>query len=487
MLSATHRIHHCALHVQPGAEGAAADELAAVGRSLHAQMPAALQAACDATAPEGLWLVRRLCCRLAVDADDSALDLRLQAALRAALAASAFTDVQIERFADNDDALLACWGDALAGRSDRAWAWARLGYWPSSAQAGSAALAAVIETLAAQPPALRRRALAQAAARELLPRALAQVSIAQWCVLAAGLPGGEALRAALSAEVADRSLTQGGTQMPGALHEQAGQRASVAAHGSVEAAALAWLSSTAAARALAAAPLPPSLRGTAAVVTAWLAALEAQPSRLALPEAARELRTIAAALLAPLALAPARSPREALTPSQATSPRVQAPARDAEIAQPTAGLSTQHAGLLFLLRFLPAWLDSPDGSALTRERLWWLAVDGLAVPEDDLVVRAFSGCEPARSLRPTSGDAEQTEQDVAALRTGLAQLLPATDAIPDPLRYLIDRSAQLQYAPGRWNCVFEAAQAEPRLRRVGLDLDPGWLPWLATTVEFSYE
>jgi hypothetical protein len=33
---------------------------------------------------------------------------------------------------------------------------------------------------------------------------------------------------------------------------------------------------------------------------------------------------------------------------------------------------------------------------------------------------------------------------------------------------------------------FRLSQADVRIRRVALDVDPGWVPWLGRVVQFSY-
>jgi hypothetical protein len=34
--------------------------------------------------------------------------------------------------------------------------------------------------------------------------------------------------------------------------------------------------------------------------------------------------------------------------------------------------------------------------------------------------------------------------------------------------------------------LFELAQADVRIRKAGLDVDPGWVPWLGRVVSFHY-
>ena len=51
---------------------------------------------------------------------------------------------------------------------------------------------------------------------------------------------------------------------------------------------------------------------------------------------------------------------------------------------------------------------------------------------------------------------------------------------------LVQRPAELAATPTHLDLFFTLAQADLRLRRPGLDLDPGWLPWFGRVVSFHY-
>jgi len=51
---------------------------------------------------------------------------------------------------------------------------------------------------------------------------------------------------------------------------------------------------------------------------------------------------------------------------------------------------------------------------------------------------------------------------------------------------LVRRPAELAVTPTHIDLFFTLAQADLRLRRPGLDLDPGWLPWFGRVVNFHY-
>lgn len=48
------------------------------------------------------------------------------------------------------------------------------------------------------------------------------------------------------------------------------------------------------------------------------------------------------------------------------------------------------------------------------------------------------------------------------------------------------RPAALAHGTTHLDLWFELGQADPRIRRCGLDLDPGWVPWLRRVVGFHY-
>ena len=54
------------------------------------------------------------------------------------------------------------------------------------------------------------------------------------------------------------------------------------------------------------------------------------------------------------------------------------------------------------------------------------------------------------------------------------------------LHNLVARSGQVSITPTHIDVWFEPQQADIRIRRVGLDLDPGWVPWFGRVVAFHY-
>jgi hypothetical protein len=54
------------------------------------------------------------------------------------------------------------------------------------------------------------------------------------------------------------------------------------------------------------------------------------------------------------------------------------------------------------------------------------------------------------------------------------------------LRQLIDRPALVTLSPTHIDVLFRPGDADIRIRSAGLDLDPGWVPWLGRVIAFHY-
>ena len=55
------------------------------------------------------------------------------------------------------------------------------------------------------------------------------------------------------------------------------------------------------------------------------------------------------------------------------------------------------------------------------------------------------------------------------------------------LAELVLRPGRLTTTPTHLDVRFELGAADLRVRRAGLDLDPGWLPWFGRVVTFHYD
>ena len=55
-----------------------------------------------------------------------------------------------------------------------------------------------------------------------------------------------------------------------------------------------------------------------------------------------------------------------------------------------------------------------------------------------------------------------------------------------PLRRIVCRHGRVTTTPTHVDVIFDHRQADVRIRTAGLDLDPGWVPWLGRVVHFHY-
>jgi hypothetical protein len=103
-----------------------------------------------------------------------------------------------------------------------------------------------------------------------------------------------------------------------------------------------------------------------------------------------------------------------------------------------------------------------------RRGQWLLSAEPANAPEEEQL-----GAITARW-------SESTLQRLADARANWAA--PAHD-----LHWLVDRPAAVLARPGWVEVIFSAQLADSLVRRAGLDLDPGWVPWLGCVVRYRYE
>lgn len=199
------------------------------------------------------------------------------------------------------------------------------------------------------------------------------------------------------------------------------------------------------------------------------------------PDAPRHLRA------APrLAIVPAPDNKPAAVRPQAVAPEEPQPAP--ALVDAVERVATEYAGLLFLLHLLPAAGLLEHVEALAPDQLphvlWHMATRILGIPVDDPVVRAFcGGWQPEGALPDPHGALALPAELVAHNVTDyVAQRLPDTT-----LTAILQRPGTIHFEAGWIEACMPARSAETILRRAGLDLDPGWLPWLGCVVRFVYE
>ena len=260
-------------------------------------------------------------------------------------------------------------------------------------------------------------------------------------------------------------------------------------------------------------PTAPATSATPATATAWAA-----PGPTGLrdpPDAAGTAPDEAAATPAGLGTRSARdtssrrdshSTRDShggADPADATPGHVAAEAGtdDAGPDDGFRGLPTEWGGLLFLLNLAPAAglphvvLAEPD---LGGRSLPWLlqaaAVTLLPVPGDDPALAAFAGLGPAEPSPWRTGPPATASETRAVRRLAERWAGAAASALGRPaaegaatVRALAARRGTVVFAPAWIEVVFALDEVDVGVRVAGLDLDPGWIPWLGCVLRYRYK
>jgi len=210
--------------------------------------------------------------------------------------------------------------------------------------------------------------------------------------------------------------------------------------------------------------------------------------RLARAQARLEAATGPAPAIPPLqpaAKAPPRAEASPHAPVADTLPNAAVPAVPPELptAEDLPGLATQWGGALFwLTRVGAAWLalDPPP------ELAWLLHETALAlgVPAHDPVLQAFCGGEAQRGEAPP----DITGQAQALVDGWASWLMDAAPELPEPrIAAVCQRHGRLVMEPGWITLHLPLQSVDTAIRRLALDLDPGWLPWLGCVVRIRYD
>jgi hypothetical protein len=186
---------------------------------------------------------------------------------------------------------------------------------------------------------------------------------------------------------------------------------------------------------------------------------------------------------------PGRDPAGPPQPDAAAPPRA---ADDAAVSLPRVHGTTRCGGLLFLIALTDheALADAlPDRTLRWAAHRLGLILSGAAA--DDPACLAFAGLGPQDE--PPNGVPDPAEQ--ALLDRAAAEVTQRLRALLDPeeredpaelLDRCIARPAEIVAEPGWIESCMAPDTVSVELRRVGLDLDPGWVPWLGVVVRFVY-
>ncbi|MFJ6484789.1 hypothetical protein ACIQK6_32380 [Streptomyces sp. NPDC091682] len=169
---------------------------------------------------------------------------------------------------------------------------------------------------------------------------------------------------------------------------------------------------------------------------------------------------------------------------------------------PLGGIATGWAGLLFLIATaaeagLPERaLDEPGLAA--RPLPWVLHTAGRAlvpgIVAEDAALLALAGLGPARAAL-VLGTQEPTPEELACVHALAADWARATavrlhgGGPDDPdgvVAAVARRPGRITAEPGWIEAHLAVADTDLAVRRAGLDLDPGWVPWLGSVVRYVY-
>lgn len=256
----------------------------------------------------------------------------------------------------------------------------------------------------------------------------------------------------------------------------------------------------------------PSVRGwVLAGVLAELRAAPAEPDalRYAAAEFSAQLETATPAGPPPAPAAPpaptgSRQPG-ALCWTADRSDTSAAP--EAQLREPTTPTTrpTAAGGLLFTLNLLrqlawPEWLPAgtrPQAAELTVN---WLRVQAqrLALPVDDALLAWLADWGELPEFPDSAASPDSLREGLSPARAARVLQWPLRISLTLAVqrrcwrrarlgwRPLVRRPARLSWTATHVDVFFTHRQADVRVRRAGLDLDPGWLPWLGRVVSFHY-
>ncbi len=143
-------------------------------------------------------------------------------------------------------------------------------------------------------------------------------------------------------------------------------------------------------------------------------------------------------------------------------------------------------GVFFLIHVFSSldWPDPPTAEVLARVVS---AVTGApATDPATLAVAGWPASEPAPVLSapPSAAVADAVGPYAADVDSCLRGVLERDGA--DPRDWIWRRRATVEAAPGWMDVRFSLDEVDVRVRRAGLDLDPGYVWWLGSVVRFVY-
>lgn len=164
------------------------------------------------------------------------------------------------------------------------------------------------------------------------------------------------------------------------------------------------------------------------------------------------------------------------------------------------GQPTRHAGLLFLLNIandaaMPeTLLDDPALDGFDPDHLLArLALTLAPMPDDDPALLAFAGLDEKRMRRGWSREPlppeifERIRTHADKWAAAASERMGRDDEDRrQVVAEIVERPGRIEREQGWIDVHLALADVDIDIRRAGLDLDPGWVPWLGSVVRFCY-
>jgi hypothetical protein len=373
------------------------------------------------------------------------------------------------------------------GDAERQWAWRRMGFLDRAPVPSDDALRAGVEHLVRAPeliwPVLARLMDGEEAGASLTA-ALRALPVAAWMQILSACPRTAAYVRAESSAVTARPASES-LDDPHATNPARAADPPAFVPGPSASALLRWV-----------ARRPHFARRHADVLTVLVAALAGPPEGEATVALRRRVEGSRAALAerwVPAAPAPPSAPSSAPAPEPARAGdrpgekgAEPAAVRPPDLPDRAHGVPTRFGGALFWLaragadRVIAAPGVPPAAVRLVLREL----ARALGVPDDDVAAAAFCGGEVPEDEAPPALVAHAA----AAAERWTAWLDDEAPDLAEPrMETVCGRAGHILIEPGWIELVLPLSSADASIRRLGLDLDPGWLPWLGCVVRIRYD
>lgn len=446
---------------------------------------AALAAQDDAALGFGLarddeWLlIRHLRVATQWRADEADVDVGhiWGTALRQAIESALANDADCVRYANRRAAIADMLYRSALGERARQWAWHRIGLIERAEVSSQDALEAAVALLVRAPdliwPVLQRIVAAEDATAAL-SAVLRALPASAWIKLFAASP-----RAAPYARWVGQAVQtepSPAAETPDAIELRASAEARKL---------LAW-----------AAARPYVVERHVDTLAVLLAAL-VWPPHVEQGDVLRRRTGLARATLAPAKARIGEAPLIRLPPSRHTLDDAEAEipvapeqTRLPELPDPAQWQPTAWAGALFWLGRIAAsdafaWIGQQAELPADALRLLLRELArALGVPDDDSALAAFCGGHVPQAEAP-GAITRHAEAIVAQWSNWLGEAAPE---LAEPrLLTVCRRGGRLRMEPGWIELHLPLANVDTSIRQLGLDLDPGWLPWLGCVLRICYD